>query len=190
MPNENEEVVVEAEEVEEEAKAEPEAEAETKSEEEKKVERPSETLEEREARLERQLAQTRKKLGKETSKPETKSSKKSDEFDYGVKAYLSAEYGIKGSEIDFVKSELKESGLKDIDALLGNPYFKSRLEDHRNLSKTAVATPKGSRSGGVPTDDVAYWMAKPIEEVPADMRIKVVNAKLAKEKSKGAFYNS
>jgi hypothetical protein len=33
-------------------------------------------------------------------------------------------------------------------------------------------------------------MAKPIEEVPKDMRIKVVNARLAKDKAKGKFYNS
>jgi len=42
----------------------------------------------------------------------------------------------------------------------------------------------------VPTDSVDYWMSKPIEEVPPEMRIKVVNARLAKEKTKGVFYNS
>lgn len=190
MSNENEEeVVVEAEEVEEEAKAEPETEAEAEPEGEKKVEKPTESLEDRKARLERQLAQTYKKLGIETPKPETKSSKKSDEFGYDVKAYLKTS-GIQANEFDFVKNEMKSSGFKDVDSLLENDYFKSRLENFRNLNKTAVATPKGSRSAGIPTDDVSYWMAKPIEEVPVDMRIKVVNAKLAKEKSKGVFYNS
>jgi hypothetical protein len=42
----------------------------------------------------------------------------------------------------------------------------------------------------VATDSVEYWMAKPIEEVPAEMRTKVVNAKISKDKNKGNFYNS
>lgn len=116
-------------------------------------------------------------------------SKKSDDLDYGAKAYLTAN-GIKGSkEFDFVKNELKASG-EDLDSLLENDYFKSRLDKFRALNKTQEATPTGKRSGGVPTDSVEYWMAKPIEEVPAEMRIKVVNAKLSKDKSKGVFYNS
>lgn len=184
---------VEAEEVEvAEAQAEEtEAEAETESEGTKEATKPTESLADRRARLMRQLDQTNKKLGIETPKPETKSSKKSNDFDYGEKAYLSAAHGIKGTaEFDFVKKEMKESGFKDLDALLGNPYFKSRLEEYRAISKTAEATPTGKRSGGVPTDTVEYWAAKPIEEVPADMRAKVVNFKLAKENTKGMFYNS
>lgn len=186
MDNDNEEIV-EGEEVEE-TLEETEAEPETKAEEVKEV-RPTETLEAREARLERQLEQTRKKLGKDVSIPETKPSKKSDEFGYDVKAYLKTE-GINASEFDFVKKELKQSGLKDIDSLLTNDYFKSRLETHRNLTKTAEAIPTGKRSGGIPTDDVEYWSTKPIEEVPANMRIKVVNRRLEKEGNKGTFYNS
>lgn len=188
MPNENEEVL-EAEEVEEtEAKAEEtetEADKQTEGEKENK---PSESLEDRKARLERQLAQTNKKLGVDVSKPEKKSSK-TDDFGYDVKAYLKTS-GIQANEFDFVKNEMKSSGLKDVDALLENNYFKSRLESLRALNKTAEATPSGKRSGGVAVDDVNYWMGKPIEDVPADMRVKVVNAKLAKEKNKGMFYNS
>lgn len=190
MTIENEEVL-EAEEVEEtEAEAEvTETEADKQAEGDKKEEKPTESLEDREARLERQLAQTRKKLGKDVSKPETKSSKKSDDFGYDVKAYLKTS-GIDSKEFDFVKNELKSSGLKDVDSLLENDYFKARLESFRKLSKTADAIPSGKRSGGVETNSVEYWMGKPIEDVPADMRIKVVNAKLEKEKTKGVFYNS
>lgn len=123
-------------------------------------------------------------------KPDTKEpSKKSNDLDYGQKAYLTAN-GIKGSkEFDFVKNEIKASG-EDLDSLLENDYFKARLEKFRSLNKSQEAIPKGSRSGGVPTDSVEYWLSKPIEEVPADMRIKVVNAKLEKSKGKGVFYNS
>ena len=153
--------------------------------EERKEYKPSETPEARLARLDRQAAQLRKKLGLDTEKPSTKSN----DLDYGQKAFLAAN-GIKGTrEMDFVRQEMKVSGM-DIESLLENDYFQAKLEKQRALAKTADATPHGKRSSGVPTDSVEYWATKPIEEVPQDMRIKVVNARLAKEKSKGVFYNS
>lgn len=154
-----------------------------------KEERPTESLEDRKARLERQLQQTNKKLGLDVEKPEKKSSKKSNDLDYGAKAYLTAN-GIKGSkEFDFVQNEMKASG-EDIDSLLENDYFKARLEKFRAINKTTDAIPKGNRSGSVSADSVEYWSSKPIEEVPADMRQKVVNARIAKESNKKVFYNS
>ena len=59
-----------------------------------------------------------------------------------------------------------------------------------DLAKTEEATIAGKRSGSTTQDSVDYWMNKPIEDVPKDMVIKVVNAKLAKEKTTGVFYNS
>lgn len=153
--------------------------------EERKETKVFETPEAKLARLERQAAQLRKKLG--VSEPE-KPSKPSNDLDYGQKAYLAAN-GIKGKEVDFVKQEMKASGMS-LDALLENDYFQAKLEKQRAFEKTAEATPTGKRSGGVPTDSIDYWLTKPIEEVPHDMRIKVVNARLAKEKNKGIFYNS
>lgn len=117
------------------------------------------------------------------------SKEKSDVLDYGAKAYLAAN-GIKGAkEFEFVQGELKKSG-GDLDSLLENGYFKTQLENFRALSATAEAIPNGKRSSGVATDSVEYWMTKPFEEVPHDMRQKVVNTKLIKEKNKGKFYNS
>jgi hypothetical protein len=128
-------------------------------------------------------------LDRNKDKLQKEPSKKSDGLDYGAKAFLKAS-GIDNSEFDFVQAELKNSGLKDIESLLDNPYFKSQLENRRELAKTQNATIKGKSSNAVATNSVEYWMTKPIEEVPQDMRIKVVNAKLAKEKDKGVFYNS
>ena len=128
------------------------------------------------------------RLNKRMEKPEYKASK-SDELDYGKKAFLTAN-GVKGTkEFDFVKDELKKSGM-DLEGLLENDYFQSRLEKFRALNKTAEATIKGKDSKGVQTDSVEYWMNKPIEDVPHEMRIKVVNAKLKQHESKGKFYNS
>jgi len=122
--------------------------------------------------------------GTTTNKPN-----KSNDFGYDVKAYLKAS-GIKANEFDFVKTELKRSGIKDVDALLENEYFQAGLEKFRAVSKTAEAVPRGNRSGGVATDSVEYWLTKPFEEVPADKRRDVVNAKIEKEKNAGKFYNS
>lgn len=129
----------------------------------------------------------RNKTKKADEKPASKS--KSDDFGYDVKAYLKAS-GIQAGEFDFVRTELKQSGIKDVDSLLENSYFKDRLEKHREIQKATDATPTGKRSGTAPTDTVEYWLGKPIEEVPANMRIKVVNAKLDRDKNKGQFYNS
>lgn len=117
-----------------------------------------------------------------------KAPNKSDGFGYDVKAYLKAS-GIESSEFDFVKQEMKDAGVKDVDSLLGNKYFQSRLEEHRELTKTQAAIPSGKRTGGVATDSVDYWLSKPIEEVPADKRRAVVNARLEREQGKGKFYN-
>lgn len=150
------------------------------------VEKQTESIENKKIRLERQLAQVNKKLGLET--PKAKQSDESDGFGLDVKGYLKAS-GIKANEFDFVRAELKASG-SDIDTLLENEYFQAKLEKQRELNTTAVAVPRGKGSTGVPTDSVEYWVTKPIEEVPQEMRTKVVNARLAKEKVKGVFYNS
>lgn len=121
-------------------------------------------------------------------KEEVKKETRSDDFGYDVKAYLKSS-GIKSSEFDFVKNELKNFN-GDVDALIDNEYFQAKLEKQRAISKTADATPKGKRTGSPATDSVEYWMAKPFADVPQEMRRKVVNAKLDQEKNKGIFYNS
>lgn len=121
-------------------------------------------------------------------KEEVKKETRSDDFGYDVKAYLKSS-GIKSTEFDFVKNELKNFN-GDVDALIDNEYFQAKLEKQRAISKTADATPKGKRTGSPATDSVEYWMAKPFADVPLEMRAKVVNAKLDQEKNKGIFYNS
>lgn len=142
----------------------------------------------REAELEAENKKLKAILERNKNKTTDKPNKSND-FGYDVKAYLKAS-GIKASEFDFVKTELKKSGMKDVDALLENEYFISALEKHRAVAKTSEAIPRGNRSGGVATDSVEYWLSKPFEEVPVSMRREVVNAKVAREKNQGKFYNS
>ena len=136
-------------------------------------------------RLNRELTKAKKALDKGAPKQ----TNKSDDLDYGQKAFLSTQ-GIKGSkEFDFVQEQIKKSG-SNIENLLENDYFKSELENFRSINKTADAIPEGNLSGSPAVDSVEYWSSKPIEEVPADMRIAVVNSKLEQETKKGVFYNS
>lgn len=116
-------------------------------------------------------------------------AKKSDDLDYGQKAFLVAN-GIKGEkELSLVKEAMKESG-KTLEQVLESKYFQSELESLREIDRTEKATPTGKRSSNNSMDSVEYWMSKPMSEVPKEMRTKVVNARLAKEQGGGVFYNS
>jgi hypothetical protein len=150
------------------------------------AEETTEQYTEREKQLYARLkkAEAELKSGKTTKEPT-----KSNDFGYDVKAYLKSS-GINANEFDFVKQEMKQAGIKDVDTLLNNKYFQSRLEEHREITKTQEATPAGKRTGGVATDSVDYWLSKPFEEVPANKRREVLNAKLAREQNRGKFYNS
>lgn len=157
-------------------------------EEKKDDKKPSETLEQREARLMRQLQQTRKKLGKADEQP----VRKDDSL--GEKAFLIAN-GIKGAdEIALVNKLKKETG-RDVDSLIESSYFKSELKDLRETRASAEATPKGTkRSAALSTDSVEYWIKK--GELPPkdniELRRAVVNAKMGTDKNKNTpvFYNS
>lgn len=128
------------------------------------------------------------KLSK-TSKPEAGKPSTSNGLDYGMKALLRSE-GIKGeSETKLVQEYMRETG-KDIESVLDSKHFKAELEDLRELAKSAAATPAGKGSNNSSIDSVEYWMTKDLEDVPKEMRIQVVNAKLKQEKSGGVFYNS
>ena len=185
MPNDEE---IEAQRVADEAQAVADAEAEELAESQRlaaevAAKRPVETNEAKKTRLEGQLARVNKDLG---VVPEVKP--KSDGLGYGEKAFLVAN-GIKGEETKLVEDAMKKTG-GTLEEVLDNPYFQAQLKEARDLAGTILATPKGKGGSGVPTDSVEYWMQKPIEEVPQEMRIKVVNAKLAKEKGGLKFYNS
>lgn len=147
-----------------------------------------ETLEQKESRLARQLAQTRKKMGK-SDEP----TSKSDESGYGVKAFLVAN-GIKGAnELEFAQKLQRETG-KDYEALLDSTYFQTELKEFREKTATSNATPKGSkRANNSSTDTVEYWLAKgelPKGSDQKELRERIVNARMKGDKNKGTFYNS
>lgn len=146
-----------------------------------------ETPEAKLARLKRQAAQLEKKLGL-NSEPK-KTMQKSDGLDYGQKAFLVAN-GIKeNTEMKLVQGIMQETG-KTLEQVLDSKYFQAELNEMRELQTSKNAVPTGKRSGNVPTESVEYWMTKDFKDVPADMKPKVVNARLNQSKAKGVFYNS
>lgn len=139
--------------------------------------------------LEGRLKRAETKLKKSSESPVAGKPSTSSDLDYGQKAYLRAE-GIKGeAETTLVQQYMRETG-KDLEKVLESKFFKAELEEMRELAKTDAANPTGKRTGTTALDSVEYWMAKPLEDVPKDMRQKVVNALIKQSESKGVFYNS
>lgn len=186
-PQENNEEIEETTEVEETE------EEESKPKGEKKESKPKRSPEEELAYFEGRADRLRKKLGKNSETHEEKPSQKSDDLDYGQKAFLRS-YDVKGAdEIALVKSYMATG--KSIDDIVENKHFKNDLSDLREARATRDATPKGSKRGTAPVgNDESSWLAKiengsaklgDIEDV--DMRRKVLNKQIEKEKVGSKF---
>lgn len=129
----------------------------------------------------------------EPAKKEPDNTQKSSELDFGQKAYLKT-FGVSGAdELALVKSELARSG-EDFDTLLENPYFKTRLDSLREARATSLAVPSGTKRSNVSTkDSTEYHLEKyesgqmKLNEMPFDMRSKVLTAKMDKDKRASEF---
>lgn len=129
------------------------------------------------------------KLAKSTEKHED-TPRKSEELDYGAKAFLVAN-GVKGvDETKLVKEIMANTG-KSLDSVLESKYFQAELKELRDLRMAAEATPNGAkRSSQSASSTVEYWLAKG-ELPPAserELRTKVVNARIQKESKSNVFY--
>jgi len=114
---------------------------------------------------------------------------KADGLDRMDRAILRVEKITAEDEVNLVQSIMKDTG-KSLEQVLESKYFQSELKEMRELNATKDATPDGTKRAGQSTrDTVDYWLAKgelpPAEQV--DLRRKVVNAKIAKEKSGNQF---
>ena len=124
-------------------------------------------------------------------KPAEQKVNKSNDLDYGQKAFLVAN-GVKESdEMKLVKGVMQETG-KSLEDVLSSKYFQAELKEMRDLKASSNAIPNGKRSGTASQDSVDYWIAKG-ELPPAsdrELRQKVVNARIKKNDNKGVFYNN
>lgn len=146
-----------------------------------------ETPEAKRARLQRQLEQHNKKYP--VVEEESTKKSKSNDLDYGQKAYLVAN-GIKGADETKLVQDIMSNTGKSLDEILESKYFQSELKELREdmASKNAVVT-DSKRTNQTTDDSVEYWLAK--GELPPEsereLRLKVVNARLKKEGSGNAF---
>lgn len=146
-----------------------------------------ETPEAKRARLTRQLEQLDKKHPVE--KKEESQTQKTNELDYGQKAFLLAN-GIKGTdEINLVKTVMQNTG-KSLDDVLESKYFMAEIKELREIKSSEEAMPQGSKKSGASSKDtVEYWIAK--GELPPstdrELRQKVVNARIKSESTSRMF---
>lgn len=128
-------------------------------------------------------------LDRNKNKPTKEPSKKSNDLDYGQKAFLVAN-GIKGNdEIKLVQDFIRNTG-KALDDVIDSKFFQAELNEMRELKKSANANLKSSnRNSNSANDQVEYWLAKPFGELPDDfeLRKKVVKARRDASRKKGMF---
>ena len=124
--------------------------------------------------------------------PEKKPDK-SGELGYAEKAFLQGN-DIKGEkEFAIVKDYLASSSLDEIvdDTSIVGEIVRSKIKKLREAETTQNAVPKGTKhSSGSPKDSVDYWLKKPFNEVPQEMRIAVNNKRIEQEKNKNIFVSN
>lgn len=139
-------------------------------------------------------AQTKLEKLKSAKPADQPKSDKSTDGDGSVldrvdRAVLRVEKITNEDEVALVESFMKDTG-RNLDQVLANKVFQAELKEMRELAATEQATPKGTnRSGTATRDTVDYWLAKgelpPVSD--AALRTKVVNAKIARERSGSQF---
>lgn len=124
-------------------------------------------------------------------KPAEQKVNKSNDLDYGQKAFLVANGVKEADEMKLVKGVMQETG-KTLEDVLSSKYFQAELKEMRDLKASSNAIPNGKRSGTASQDSVDYWLAKgelpPASDI--ELRRKVVNARIKKNDNKGVFYNN
>jgi hypothetical protein len=132
---------------------------------------------------------TQKQWVKKAEPAAKKEENKKDSFDYGQKAFIASVLGVKGEEELALLKDYLDNG-KKLEDLADNKHFQNDLKDLREVKATKDATPSGTkRSGNTAKDSVEYWLAKgelPPADQP-DLRRKVVNAKIERQKSSSPF---
>ncbi len=129
------------------------------------------------------------KISKEKS--ESESGKQQEGLDWGMKAFLRTE-GVEATEFDYVTEQMEESGIKDIEKLVKNPYFQSGLKERRDKKAIESAMPKGQRGSGESSKTKAeYWTDK--GELPPNtpenrsLRREVIKMMTERERSGSQF---
>lgn len=148
--------------------------------EETKAEKPTETLEQKEARLARQLEQTRKKLGKDGEEKVETPKAKTGKFDDTTLDYLDLKGVTESEDIKVVQDVATKTGMT-VREVLKDEYVVAKLDANRKARELKAATPSSTKRGdGQTSDSLAAAIAKfdATQKLPEDfeLRTKVVNA--------------
>ncbi len=132
-------------------------------------------------------AQAEPKVEKKSEAPAQ--PEKPNELDYGQKAFLKT-YGIAGAdELALAKSWMERTG-DQLDSMVEDDMFTAKLTKLRDAKVAATSRDISGSKRGVqtsPKDSPEYWLDKPFDDVPEELRRKVLNAKLVKEKDNDKF---
>ena len=168
----------------------------TETHEEPKVEKPKRTPQEELDYFEGRAKRLRKDLGLEPeTKPELKKETpilKSGELNIAEMAFLQGN-DIRGKEefaiVQKYKNDTGKSLLDLVDegSIVGK-LIRIEIKELREAKVTSEATPKGTkRSSPSPKDSVDYWVKKPFDQVPDELKIQVVNRRIELDQSKNPF---
>jgi len=116
-------------------------------------------------------------------------NKKTSDFDYGQKAFLKS-YGIDGAdERELVKAFMDRTG-DDLDKVIEDDILVAKLEKLREAKAVKEAIPtRTNRSASNPTNATDFYLDKPFNEVPPELRRDVLNAKLKRDEQSAKFGN-
>lgn len=157
--------------------------------------REPEAPEARKARLDRELARHQKKhpelyKAKEEKAEEKPADGKESKLDYGQKAYLTAN-DIKAKDEQALALRIMTETTQELEDILTGPYFKAELKALREKNAAEDADPGNRRSKASSPSSVEYWIAKgglpPDTADNRDLRTKIVNARMRKEKDGSHF---
>ena len=141
-------------------------------------------------RLKTKLEKQAEEKSKAEPKAELDKPEKSSELDYGQRAFLKT-YGISGAdELALVKSWTERTG-DQIDTLVEDEIFNAKLKglrDQKAARETLQSMSSGARNAQPSSKSKAeFWLDKPFDEVPKELREEVLNARLEREKEGNKF---
>lgn len=127
--------------------------------EEPKVEKPKETLEAKQARLKRELAQTEKKLGINQPKDKPESKSKAGELDETQLDYLDLKGVTESEDVKVIQDIVSKTGMT-VRQALKDDYVIAKLSANKASREVKEATPSSNKRGGSQTGDIAAAVAK------------------------------
>lgn len=143
----------------------------------------------------RKRAETKLKKIQDASEEEApvKKEEKKEELDLTQIGYIESKGFESDEELDYVKDVIKRTGETDVRVILKDEYHLHKLKKIQDNKASLEATPEGTKTSKQTSsrDSVEYYLAK--GTYPKDnpeLKQKVVNAKIARQRSKAKFYNS